>query len=232
MRNLAIIPARSGSKGLKNKNIKDLNGKPLIAYTIEAALKTKIFDEVMVSTDSEEYSNIAKDYGASVPFLREKEYSSDIASSWDVVKSVLKKYELMGMDFDNVVLLQPTSPLRTKEDILRAFEIREEKNAKVIISVCEVDHSPVLANTIPEDGSLKGFLGSKYIDIPRQEIETYYRINGAIYLCDVKYLLNEKNLYGSETFALLMEEYNSIDIDKEIDFILASIILNEKLVEL
>ena len=101
MKNLAIIPARSGSKGLKDKNIKLLNGKPLMAYTIEAAIQSKMFDEVMVSTDSEEYADIAKKYGAKVPFMRSSELSNDTASSWDVVRDVLHKYKKDGMDLIN-----------------------------------------------------------------------------------------------------------------------------------
>ena len=111
MNNLAIIPARSGSKGLKDKNIKLLNGKPLIAYSIEAAKKSEIYSHILVSTDSERYGEIAIQYGAEVPFYRSEENASDVASSWDVVKEALKKYQEMGIVFDTFTLLQPTSPL-------------------------------------------------------------------------------------------------------------------------
>lgn len=140
MNNLAIIPARSGSKGLKDKNIKLLNGKPLIAYSIEAAKKSEIYSHILVSTDSERYGEIAIQYGAEVPFYRSEENASDVASSWDVVKEVLKKYQEMGIVFDTFTLLQPTSPLRKYEDIKKAYELFKEKDAIAVVSVCEMEH--------------------------------------------------------------------------------------------
>ena len=128
MKNIAIIPARSGSKGLKDKNIRLLNGKPLLAYSVEAALESEQFDEVMVSTDSEKYAEIAKEWGANVPFLRSAELSSDTATSKDVILDVLKRYAESGQVFDTFSLLQPTSPLRTAENICRVFQ----RHAKTI----------------------------------------------------------------------------------------------------
>ena len=121
---IAIIPARSGSKGLRDKNIRNLNGKPMLAYTVEAALKTGFFDRVFVSTDSPEYANIAKNFGAYVPFLRSAENSSDTAGSIGVVREVLCRLE---EKFDIFVLLQPTSPMRTAEDIKGAMSLFFEK---------------------------------------------------------------------------------------------------------
>jgi len=113
MKQIAVIPARSGSKGLKDKNIKVLNGKPMMAYTIEAALNSKLFDCVHVSTDSAQYASIAKQYGADVPFLRDKELADSKASTWDALRDVIQKYKEAGREFDAVTLLQPTSPLRS-----------------------------------------------------------------------------------------------------------------------
>lgn len=121
MRSIAIIPARSGSKGLPDKNIRPLNGKPLLAYSIEAALASGLFDTVHVSTDSERYADIARQYGADEPFLRSAETSSDTASSEDAIREVLRRYEEMGQRFDAFMLLQPTSPLRTADDIRAAL---------------------------------------------------------------------------------------------------------------
>lgn len=118
MRNIAIIPARSGSKGLKDKNIKLLNGVPLLAYTIKAAVESNMFNEIFVSTDSEVYAQIAREWGANVPFLRSAELSGDEVSAWDVVRDSIKRYEGLGKKFDTVALLQPTSPLRTSKDII------------------------------------------------------------------------------------------------------------------
>lgn len=154
MVNLAIIPARSGSKGLKDKNIKLLNGKPLLVYSIEAALQAGVFDQVMVSTDSIEYSKIAKSYGAQVPFLRSEVNSSDQASSWDMVREVLSFYREEGKEFDSFCLLQPTSPLRNAEDIRNAYRLYAEHKAASVISVCETEHSPLWCGHLGEEGSL------------------------------------------------------------------------------
>ena len=179
MSNIAIIPARSGSKGLKNKNIKELNGKPLLAYSIEAAKESKLFDEIMVSTDSNKYAQIARSYGANVPFLRSETNSSDNASSWNVVLEVLQKYLETGIKFNSICLLQPTSPLRTAKDIIEAYKLLETKQADAITSVCEVDHSPLWTMTLPENLSLDEFK-KRDSDTPRQLLEKYYRLNGAI----------------------------------------------------
>lgn len=228
MKNLAIIPARSGSKGLKDKNIKLLNGKPLMAYTIEAAIQSKMFDEVMVSTDSEEYADIAKKYGAKVPFMRSSELSNDTASSWDVVRDVLDRYREAGKVFDTVALLQPTSPLRTAEDIIEGYKLMNDKSANSVIGVCEVDHSPLWMNTLPEDNSMGNFINPKVVGLPRQELEKYYRINGAIYIIKTEYLLKIDNIYKYKSYALIMDRMNSIDIDQDIDFILAESILKNR----
>lgn len=229
VRNLAVIPARSGSKGLKNKNIKLLNNKPLIAYTIEAALKSKLFDEIFVSTDSYEYAKVAKQWGANVPFLRNSELATDTASSWEVVKSAVINYEKIGEKFDIITLLQPTSPLRTKQDILNAFEIFINKNANAVVSVCEVDHSPLWCNELSADNSLSDFLNDSVLNMPRQKLPTYYRINGAIYIVNKDHLMSTDNIYKEKSYASIMSKWNSIDIDSEFDFIFAESILKKGL---
>lgn len=226
MRNIAIIPARSGSKGLKDKNIKLLNGKPLMAYTIEAAQKSNLFDEIFVSTDSEEYAKIARDFGANVPFLRNKKLSSDTASSWDVVKDLLMNYKKLGKKFDTVALLQPTSPLRKFDDIINAYAEMEIKNANAIVAVCEVDHSPLWCNTLPENNSLKNFLNQDLIEKPRQSLATYYRINGALYIVKTDYLMSTENIYKEKCYGIVMPKENSIDIDDAVDFKIAEAFLS------
>jgi CMP-N,N'-diacetyllegionaminic acid synthase len=226
VRNIAIIPARSGSKGLKDKNIKILNGKPLIAYTIEAAKESNMFDEIFVSTDSEKYADIAREYGASVPFLRGKELSSDTASSWDVVKDILQQYEKQGKVFDTITLLQPTSPLRLSSDIVAGYEMMNKKNANVVIGVCETDHSPLWCNTLPKDLSLENFLSKELVSLPRQSLPTYYRINGALYITKVDYLKTIADIYSNGCYAYVMNKETSIDIDNELDFMMAETILN------
>lgn len=228
MKNLAIIPARSGSKGLKNKNIKTLKGKPLLAYTIEAAKDCGLFDEVIVSTDSEKYADIAKHWGATVPFLRSKELSNDTASSWDVVKDVLKEYKLLGKEFDTVCLLQPTSPLRTSNDIIEGYNVMIKKSANFVVSVCEMDHSPLWSNTLKEDHSMENFIKPEIAKIPRQSIPTYYRLNGALYIIKVDYLMKSEDIYAEKSYATFMSKNNSIDIDDQIDFTIAEVLMLQR----
>lgn len=227
MRNIAIIPARSGSKGLKDKNIKLLNGKPLIAYTIEVAKESGIFDEIFVSTDSEEYAKIAKAWGASIPFLRSEELASDNAATWDVVKDALQHYKKQGHEFDTVALLQPTSPLRKSEDIKLGYSMMNRKKANAIVGVCEMDHSPLWCNTIPEDGSLDNFLSKDLVGLPRQSLPSYYRINGALYITKVNYLMSADDIYQSGCYACIMKKENSVDIDDAMDFMIASTLLEQ-----
>jgi CMP-N,N'-diacetyllegionaminic acid synthase len=224
MSNIAIIPARSGSKGLKNKNIKELNGKPLLAYSIEAAKESKLFDEIMVSTDSNKYAQIARNYGANVPFLRSETNSSDKASSWNVVLEVLQKYLETGIKFNSICLLQPTSPLRTAKDIIEAYKLLETKQADAITSVCEVDHSPLWTMTLPENLSLDEFK-KRDSDTPRQLLEKYYRLNGAIYIRRINYNNSTISLNDTNEFAFIMQKEHSIDIDIELDFLIAETIL-------
>lgn len=227
MRNIAIIPARSGSKGLKDKNIRLLAKKPMMAYTIEAAKQSGIFDCVHVSTDSKEYARIAQEYGADVPFLRNEELSGDTAGSWEVVRWTLEQYIRLGQTFDCVALLQPTSPLRTAEDIQNAYRIMQEKQADAVVGVCEMDHSPVWSNTLPEDGNMDGFL-DRAANIGRQNLPVYYRINGAVYLAKSTILPNaETALYGAGTYAYVMPKQRSIDIDDVFDFTVAEAVMDK-----
>ncbi|GEM04719.1 hypothetical protein HMI01_17070 [Halolactibacillus miurensis] len=229
MRNLAIIPARSGSKGLKDKNIKLLNGKPLLAYTIEAAVKSSMFDEIIVSTDSRDYADIARKCGASVPFLRSNELSNDTASSWDVVKEVIEGYKNLGSEFDTVALLQPTSPLRTSNDIVEGYKVLKEKDANFVVGVCEMDHSPLWANTLPDDLSMENFIRPDIVGIPRQNISTYYRINGALYIVRIDHLLKSNDIYNNKSFASVINKENSIDIDDQMDFDFAELLLKSRI---
>ena len=225
MKNIAIIPARSGSKGLKDKNIRLLNGKPLLAYSVEAALESGVFDEVMVSTDSEKYAEIAKEYGASVPFLRSAELSSDTATSKDVILDTLKRYADSGQVFDTFCLLQPTSPLRTAKDICRAYQIFSEKKANAVVGVTEVDHSPLFCNMLPADGSLVNFIRAEVKDRPRQALESYYRINGAMYIASGLYYQKYGDFYHDRCYAYVMGKDVSVDIDDEMDFIFAELLM-------
>lgn len=222
--NIAIIPARSGSKGLLDKNIRDFAGKPLVAYSIEAAIKSKCFDEIMVSTDSEIYAEIARKYGASVPFLRSSNNSSDTASSWDMVDEVLDRYHNLEREFDTFCLLQPTSPLRTAEDIKKAYELFEEKATFAVVSVCEVEHSPLWTGLLGKNDELDGFISCDNLK-RRQEIEKYFRLNGAIYIVNTKRFESDRYFYQKGSFAYVMPALRSVDIDSELDFKYAEYLL-------
>ena len=224
MNNLAIIPARSGSKGLVDKNIKLLNNKPLMAYSIESALKSNKFDEVMVSTDSEQYAKIARKFGAEVPFLRSKKNSNDLSSSWDVVKEVLDQYSKLGKKFDTVCLLQPTSPFRDENDIVNAYEIFDNKASVSVISVCEMEHTPLWSNVLPKDGSLNSFI-DRNSSGRRQDYGTYYRLNGAIYIVAVEELYKDTFFYREGSYAYVMPVKKSVDIDSELDFMYADFLM-------
>ena len=224
--NLAIIPERSGSKGVIDKNIRELNGKPLMEYSIEVAMKSKCFDEVMVSTDSEKYADIARRCGAKVPFLRSTENSSEWATSWGVVREVLNRYREQGILFEMVTLLQPTSPLRTANDIIDAYKIYKQKNAGSVVSVCEVNISPLLCNTLQSDHCLDGFITPEVRSKRRQDMPQYYRINGAIYMLRVCYPDMRFKLYDKDSYAYLMDPQRSVDIDTEYDFFLAEQTMN------
>lgn len=228
MKNIAIIPARSGSKGVKDKNIRDLCGKPLIAYTIEAAIKSGEFDEIMVSTDSEKYAQIAEQYGANIPFLRSEETSSDTASSWDMVEEVLNGYRDRGQEFDTFCLLQPTSPLRTVGDINAAYCLYKTKADLAVVSVCEAEHSPLWCGHLPDSGEFIGFVNPDSLR-QRQAGRKFYRLNGAIYIVCIEQFRNDIFLYHEGSYAYIMPQNRSIDIDTEIDFKLVEAYINESL---
>ncbi len=227
MKNLAIIPARSGSKGLIDKNIRLMNGKPLLAYTIDAAIKSRQFEEVFVSTDSIKYAEIAKQFGANVPFLRSMQNASDRASSWDVVRETLKRYEEIGKNFDTIALLQPTSPLRGVSEIIEGYQMFEKKEANSVISVCEVEHSPLLCNVLDDSLSMKNFVNKEVYLKPRQQLPVYYRINGAMYIIRTKGVTDIFDLYDERCYAYIMSQKKSVDIDTKLDFGIAEKYLKE-----
>lgn len=224
MKNIAIITARSGSKGLPNKNILPLDGKPLIAHTIIAAKESGMFDTVMVSTDSEEYAAIAREWGAEVPFLRSEENSSDKAGSWDVVREVLDEYRKRGEEFDTFTLLQPTSPLRSAEDIKNAYKLMEEKGAHSVVSMSEALVSPMLCFPIKEDLCMGG-LANPNNNKRRQDHPTYYNLNGALYIVRTDSLPDDNFIYTDTCYVYIMPEERSVDIDTALDFMLVETVI-------
>ena len=226
---IAIIPARSGSKGLSDKNVRILNGKPLLAYTVEAARNSGIFETVHVSTDSEEYSAIAEKYGANQDFLRDPENAADASSSWDVVREVIHKYEKQGKRYDTCVLLQPTSPLRTAGDIRKACMQYGQKGVRSVVSVTETDHPVQWCFPLTEDCAMTAFALSPYRNMRRQELSKQYRENGAIYIVSVKDIMQpDFDIYAAGCYAYIMDPGRSIDIDTLTDLRIAEVLLRDK----
>ncbi len=227
MHNLAVITARSGSKGLKDKNIKLLGDRPLLAYSIEAAKDSGMFEKIFVSTDSELYAETARQYGADVPFLRARAIAGDNASSWDAVREAVQGYEKLGQRFDTVTLLQPTSPLRSAEDIRQGYQQFIEREADYVIGVCCTEHSPLWCNTLPKDMSMDGFISKEIDEKPRQDLPDYYRINGALYIVRVSALGGVDDMYHQGCYAYVMPPERSIDIDTEFDFKVAELFMEQ-----
>ncbi|MFM5213311.1 acylneuraminate cytidylyltransferase family protein [Aeromonas hydrophila] len=225
--NIAIIPARGGSKRLPNKNILPLAGKPLIVWTIEAALDSQLFDMVLVSTDSQAIADVSSLAGASVPFLRPAELASDTATTDDVVSHMVEWVEEKHDIVAKITLLQPTSPLRDAGNIKEAMRLYDEKKASAVISICELDHPLQYCNRLPQDFSMHRFI--QVADNRRsQELEPYYRLNGAIYIFDRCYVGSLSDIYSPSSFAYVMDKKKSVDIDDELDFAIASVFFEEK----
>ncbi|MEQ5138507.1 MULTISPECIES: cytidylyltransferase domain-containing protein [Providencia] len=222
LKKIAIIPARSGSKGLPNKNILMLLGKPLMAYTIEAAINSKLFERVIVSTDSIEYKEIAEKYGAEV-IIRDKELASDQATSFMVIDNILKKIP----QYDYFVLLQPTSPFRDESHIKEAIDIFESNDKhEFLVSVTESEKSTDLIKPIDSDNSLKHF-NLDFSNYRRQD-SPYYTPNGAIFIGYNSSYVKQKHFFGPKATAYFMSKKDSIDIDDALDFELAICIQSKK----
>lgn len=219
---IAIIPARAGSKGLQNKNILMLVDKPLIAYTIEAALKSNCFEKVIVSTDSLEYKNIAERYGAEV-LLRSEELASDTATSYMVIEDVLKHYKLCNC----FALLQPTSPFRTARHIQEAFSLFESSSdINFLVSVCESSKHSDLIKPLDSSKKLSNF-NLNYSNYRRQNSQEYTP-NGAIFIGNVNEYLLKKHFFGVDSIAYIMNKADSIDIDDSLDFEFAIALVTKK----
>jgi len=225
MQLLYIIPARGGSKGLPGKNIKELAGKPMIAYSILAALHSKYKGKVVVSTDDLKIAELSKQHGAEVPFMRPSELATDNASTVDAIIHAIEYYKKQTVYFDLIVLLQPTSPLRTCVDIDNAIDLLIQKKASAIVSVCENEHHPLWSNSLPEDGSMKDFMREEAKGKNRQQLPKNYRLNGAVYVSKTEDLIKHKGFIHEGTYAYIMPANRSIDIDHEIDFKLAELLI-------
>lgn len=211
---LALITARGGSKSLPRKNVLLAGGKPLIAWTVDAAISAECVDRVVLSSDDDEIMAAARSSGCDVPFCRPIHLASDIATSIDVALHALD--QLPGYEY--VVLLQPTSPLRIAEDIDAAFELMLESEASSCVSVCEVDQSPYWMYRVADGNKLQRLLPGMEWMARRQDLPPVYLINGAIYIARIDWLRANKSFVGEETVAYLMPKERSLDIDTAEDF--------------
>lgn len=225
---LAVIPARGGSKGVPRKNIRDFAGRPLIAHTIVAARAMKCAARVVVSTDDAEIADVARAHGAEVPFLRPAELAADETPTLPVLRDLLMR--LAGEPYAPhlVVLLQPTSPLRTARHIDDALDQYDASGADSLISVCPVSQHPALMKTIDAAGRVAPFLPGSPRAARRQDLPAVYRPNGAIYITRPDLILDENRLLGDDTLAFMMTEAESVDLDSELDFVIAELILRER----
>jgi CMP-N,N'-diacetyllegionaminic acid synthase len=223
---VGLVTARGGSKSVPRKNVQLLAGKPLIAWTIEAARCSRRLSRVIVSTDDPEIAHIAREYGAEVPFLRPPELAQDHSSHISVVEHALywlKEHE--GAQPDYLMLLQPTSPLRTSEDIEAAISIAEAHQAIAVVSVAEAAHHPYLSKRILEDGTLADLVSTDIPYLRRQALPDAYCLNGAIYLNRRQSLLHDRVFWPQGSYAYIMPHERSLDIDSPWDFYLAGLIL-------
>jgi CMP-N,N'-diacetyllegionaminic acid synthase len=222
---LGLVPARGGSRGLPDKNTRPRAGRPLIAWTIETASACASIDDVVVSTDSERIARVATENGAQVPFMRAEHLARDDSRMIDVVLDAVDTLADAGRKFDIIALLQPTSPLRTTADIDDAFARLRESGGQAVVSVCRAEPSPLLAGTLPADGSLADFLRPREATANRQQLPEYFRLNGAVYLAEVPWLRERGSFVGRGAFAFVMPPERSVDIDTELDLMFAECLL-------
>lgn len=221
---LFIIPARGGSKGLPGKNILDLNGKPLIFYTIDAAKGVSSDENICVSTDDQEIIDLVKDYGLEVPFVRPKSLAADNSDTWGVVEHALRFYEDLGRTYQRICVLQPTSPLRNSMHIKECFELWKS-DMEMIVSVKRSKRAAIICNE-NEKGYLTMALNKNVKR--RQDIPDFYEYNGAIYLLDRKAFNTKPVKEFSKITKYVMSEMDSVDVDNELDFKVCEIILERR----
>lgn len=222
---IAIVPARGGSKGLPGKNIKDLCGKPMIAYTIEAAQKSKYISKIIVSTDDQGIADTAKLYGAEIPFMRPESLAQDSSKALDVYVYTIEQLENdNNTKITDFIVLQPTSPLRRTEDIDRACEIYFNNKADSVISVVEADIPLQWYKEIDKNGKLKKCFEDEN-NLNRQEYKPLFIPNGAIYIFNKKKLFESREYYMDNSYSYIMKREHSVDIDTLLDFQLAQLMI-------
>ena len=230
MRVLAVIPARGGSKSVPYKNIASVGGKPLLAWTILTAQRCSILDRIIVSTDDIAIAETAQAWGAEVPFMRPLELARDDTPGIEPILHAvnwLARYENYWPDY--VLVLQPTSPLRTTEDIERAIQLAMERDADSVVSVSLAHQHPYWAKRITSDGHLVDFIPLDRHYVRRQDLPAAYVLNGAIYLARRQVLVEKQSWYTARTYAYIMPLERSLDIDTPWDLYLADLILEDRM---
>jgi N-acylneuraminate cytidylyltransferase len=217
MKVIAIIPARGGSKGIPKKNLVNFLGKPLLQWSIEAALNSKYITDVVVSSDDDDILRISQKHNNVIPIKRPKELALDTSRTEPVLAHVIES--LKGTTFDYLILLQPTSPLRKSDDIDEAFNKLLASYANSLISVCSNNYHPYKSLRINNEGFLEGIINNEYPFFPRQELPQTYSANGAIYIIKVKDFIKNHSLITSKTLYFKMSIERSLDIDSKIDLI-------------
>lgn len=222
MGNIAIIPARGGSKRIPKKNIKEFLGRPIISYAIEAALNSGVFEEVMVSTDSEEIAEIAKKYGAKVPFFRSEKTASDYATTDDVLLEVLDDYKKRGKTFEYMACIYATAPFVTGESLKKAVDILSKEKTTMVMPLTAFSYPPQRSYTIDEKG-LATFREPKYLNSRSQDLEKWYHEVGQYYLFDVEKYVTLKGQIEEDISALIVDDIEAQDIDTEDDWKIAEL---------
>lgn len=221
MKKIAIIPARGGSKRIPKKNIKDFLGKPIIAYSIQAALDSNLFDEVMVSTDDKEIAVIAIKYGAKVPFMRSTKNSDDFATTYDVIEEVINEYKIRGTEFDKICCIYPTAPFIGPEILIKALLKLEEKKFDSVFPV--IKYSFPIQRALHKDNDKLSMLNEENLNIRSQDLEDSFHDSGQFYWCKTKHLLKSKKLLTSNTGCVVISELEAQDIDTKTDWKLAEL---------
>ena len=221
MSNIAIIPARGGSKRIPRKNIKLFLGKPIIAYSIEAALKSKLFDEVMVSTDDEEIARVAIKYGANVPFYRSKKNSDDYATTFDVLNEVISRYKEMNKNFEYTCCIYPCAPFITNEKLIKAHDLLTKNNANSVFNI--VEYSYPIQRSLRLVGTKTEFNDVRHTSTRSQDLEKTYHDSGQFYFMKSSIVLNDEEVVGNNSHSIIVSEFEVQDIDTAIDWRLAEI---------
>lgn len=218
---LCIIPARGGSKRIPRKNIKNFHGKPIIAYSIEAALHSQLFDHIMVSTDDKDIAKIAEEYGAHVPFLRSNETSNDYATTFDVIKEVINDYNTLGKDFNYVCCIYACAPFITSEKINNSFELLIDKKYDSVFPVMPFGF-PIQRALKQEDNTVS-FFYPKFALARSQDLEKSYHDAGQFYWMSIRACIEKNRILTDNSGCIILSELEGQDIDNEIDWKLAEL---------